>query len=491
MRVAIAGFAHESNTFAAKPTTLEDFSTWRGQTMIDHYAPTFHEIAGFIAGADEYDFDLHPTMGANATPSGTVTREAYETIIGEILDGLRAAKGQIDGVLLALHGAMVTEDYPQGDAETVRRVREAMGPDFPIVVTHDYHGNIPEQLVRDSNALIIYKTTPHIDQRERGMQAADLLVKTIRKDVNPVTAFRKPDVLFNIAFHNTSLPPMQPIMQAAIDLEKEPGILAVSIAAGYQYADVPAMGPSIVVVADGDQALAEAGAQRIEDMMWAARDQLTPDLPSPAEAVKLAMNATATPVALFDAGDNVGGGSAADSTLILEELIKQKADGWVIAIYDPESVETCAKAGIGATVSLMVGGKADKLHGATLPITGRVRTLHDGKFEETERRHGGARYGDAGLSAVVEVERTAPGKGGLLVLNSKRTPPMSIHQITSVGIVPQQQKILVAKGTVAPRAAYEPVSADIIMVDSGGACDMNRDPKEFKLARKDFYEWQK
>ena len=491
MRIAIAGFAHESNTFAAKPTTLQDFSIWRGQEMIDHYAPTFHEIAGFIAGSDEYDYDLVPTMGANATPSGAVTREAYETITGEILDNLRAAKGQIDGILLALHGAMVAEDYPQGDGETVRRVRELMGPDFPIVVTHDYHGNIPEDLVRNSNALIIYKTTPHIDQRERGLQAADILVKTIRKDVKPVSAFRKPKVLFNIAFHNTSLPPMQPIMQAAIDLEKEPGILAASIAAGYQYADVPEMGPTIVVVADGDQELAERGAQRIADMMWAARDQLTPNLPNPAEAVRLAMNATATPVALFDAGDNVGGGSAADSTLILEELIKQKADGWVMAIYDPESVEACAKAGIGATVSLSVGGKADKLHGSTLPITGRVRTLHIGTYEETERRHGGARYGDAGLSAVVEVNRTAPGKGGLLVLNSKRTPPMSIHQITSVGIVPQQQKILVAKGTVAPRAAYEPVSAEIIMVDSGGACDMNRNPNEFKRARKDFYEWQK
>ncbi|MCC6453532.1 MAG: M81 family metallopeptidase [Caldilineaceae bacterium] len=490
MRIAIASFTHESNTFAATPTALKDFTIHRGQAMIDHFAPTFHEVAGYIAGAEEYDFDLHATLGANATPSGTVTREAYETITGEILDNLRAAKGQIDGILLALHGAMVAEDYPQGDGETVRRVRELMGPDFPIVVTHDYHGNIPEQLVRDSNALIIYKTTPHIDQRERGLQAADLLVRTIRKEVNPVTAFRKPKVLFNIAFHNTSLPPMQPIMQAAIDLEKEPGILAVSIAAGYQYADVPEMGPSIVVVADGDQELAERGADRIAGLMWAARNELTPNLPNPAEAVRKAMSASATPVTLFDAGDNVGGGAAADSTLILEELLKQKADGWVIAIYDPESVEACAKAGIGATVSLNVGGKADKFHGPTIPITGRVRTLHDGTFEETERRHGGARFGNAGLSAVVEVNRTTPGKGGLLVLNSRRTSPMSIHQLTSVGIVPQQQKILVAKGTVAPRAAYEPVSADIILVDSGGACDMNRDPSEFKRARKDFYEWQ-
>lgn len=489
MRIAIACFSHESNTFAAMPTTLDDFNIRRGQAMIDHYAPTFHEVAGYIAGAEEYDFDLCPTVAASATPSGTVTAEAYETIVGELLDSLRYA-GELDGLLLALHGAMVAEEYPQADGETVRRVRELMGPDFPIVVTHDYHGNVPESLVQDANALIIYKTNPHIDQRERGMQAAELLARTIRGEVKPVTALIKPPVLFNIAFHNTSEPPMQPIMQAAIDMEKEPGILAVSVAAGYQYADVPYMGPSIVVVADGDKELAQRSAQKLADMMWAVRDQLKPNLPKPAEAVRMAMQAQATPVTLFDMGDNVGGGAAADSTLILEELIKQGADGWVVAIWDPESVQACFMAGVGATVDLQVGGKVDDLHGKTLSITGRVRTLHDGTYEETERRHGGGRYWNAGLTAVVEVNRPQPGKGGLLVLNSKRTSPMSIHQITSVGIVPQQQKILVAKGTVAPRAAYEPVSAQIIQVDSGGACDINRDPSAFVRARKDFYEWQ-
>lgn len=490
MRIAIANFSHESNTFAAKPTVLDDFAVYRGQAMIDHYTPTFHEVAGYIAGADEYDFDLVPTLGANATPAGPLTRDTYETIVGEILNALRQAR-DIDGLLLALHGAMVAEHYPQADGETVRRVRELMGPDFPIVVTHDYHGNVPDQLVRDANALIIYKTNPHIDQRERGLQAAELLARTIRGEVKPVTAIVKPNVLFNIAFHNTSLPPMQPIMQTAIDLENEPGILAASVAAGYQYADVPYMGPSVVVVADGDRDLAERSAQRIADMMWAARDQLVPDLPNAAEAVRQAMQASQTPVALFDMGDNIGGGSAADSTFILEQLLAQKADGWVVTIFDPESVQTCVQAGIGATVSLRVGGKTDAIHGPTLPIEGRVRTLHSGEYEETERRHGGGRYFNQGLTAVVEVNRSAPGKGGLLVLNSRRTSPMSIHQITCVGIQPHQHKILVAKGTVAPRAAYAPVCAQIIQVDTGGACDINHPPSAYKRARTDFYEWQR
>jgi microcystin degradation protein MlrC len=206
----------------------------------------------------------------------------------------------------------------------------------------------------------------------------------------------------------------------------------------------------------------------------------------------MAMQATKTPVALFEVGDNVGGGSAADATIILKELIDQNAEGWVVVIYDPESVQTCVQAGIGGQVSLRVGGKTDTMHGPTLSIAGRVRTLHDGTYEEHERRHGGGRLFDQGLTAVVEVpKRGEPGKrAGLLVLDSKRTPPMSIHQITCVGIVPQQQRILVAKGTVAPRAAYEPVSAQIIEVDTAGATDINRSPSEFKLARKTFYEWQ-
>lgn len=488
MRIGIANFTHESNTFAAAPTPLDAFHIYRGQAVIDHYAPTFHEVAGYIAGAEEYDFELAPLFSANATPGGTLTSHAYETLVGELLDSIRAAM-PLDGLLLALHGAMVAEGFPQADGETVRRVRELVGPDFPLVVTHDYHGNVPPALVENATGLIIYKTCPHIDQRERGIEAAELVARTIRRQVKPVSAIVKPPVVFNIAFHNTSSGPMKPLMDAAIALEKQPGILSVSIAAGYQYADVPWMGPSIVVIADGDAALAQREAERLGQMMWESREQLVPRIPKAAEAVAMAMSSSAWPVSLFELGDNVGGGSAGDATIILEELLRQKADGWVVTLYDPESVQQCVAAGIGGQVTVRTGGKLDTQHGPTLTISGRVRTMHDGTYEETERRHGGARYGDQGLSVVVEVNRSAPGKGGLLILNSQRVAPMSIHQITCMGIQPQQQKILVAKGAVAPRAAYEPVSTRIIEVDTAGATSISRPPQEFVQARKNLYEW--
>ncbi|MCY3708241.1 MAG: M81 family metallopeptidase [Caldilineaceae bacterium] len=482
MRIGIASLNHESNTFASFPTTLSDFRCVRGQEIIEQYRPTFHEVGGFIAGAEAYGYEIVPLMGAVATPAGAVEAEAYEALTDELLGLIRDAM-PLDGLLLGLHGAFVAEGFPQGDGETTRRVRELVGPDFPVIVTHDYHGNVPPQLVEDATALIIYKTCPHIDQRERGLQAAELVTRTVRGEVRPVSSIAKPELVYNIAFHNTNMRPMKPVMDAAIELEQQPGILAASVAAGYQYADVPWMGPCIVVVADGDQGLADREAQRLADLMWSLRDELLPKIPKPAEAVKMSIASEEKPVSMMEMGDNIGGGSAGDSTFVLEELLEQGANGWVIALYDPEAVAACAAAGIGAQLTLPVGGKVDDEHGPTLTVEGTVRTLHDGKFIETEVRHGGGRNWDQGLTAVLETN------GGLLVLDSLRTPPMSFNQLRSVGIMPEQHEIFVAKGSVAPRAAYEPVSARIIEVDSGGATSISRPPEDFQLARKGLYEW--
>ena len=484
MRVAIAGFSHESNTFSSQPTQINDFDLLEGKDLIDFYRDTFHELAGYIAGAEEYGYEIFPILAAGATPAGKVTMEAYENFVNLILAGLKDGPS-IDGVLLALHGAMVAEEFHHADAETVRRVRGQIGPDVPIVVTHDYHSNIPPELIEAADALIVYKTNPHIDQRERGLQAASVLVDTIHGKVKPVMALAKPELLYNIYFHNTSTAPMLPLMQMAKDLEKKPGILACSVAAGYQYADVPHMGPSVVVVTDGDIDLADYHAQSISKRMWDLRDELMPQVPNPAQSVELAKNSDTFPVCLLDFGDNIGGGSAGDSTFILHELLLQSVEGWVYTLWDPKGVEVCFKVGISERVNIMVGGHTDEMHGEPCLISGKVKTLHDGIYEETERRHGGGRRFDQGLTAVIDVD----GKG-MLILNSIRSSPNSIHQITSVGIQPTQYKILVAKGAVAPRAAYEPFCPKLIEVASGGATDILRNSDQYKFARNNLYEWK-
>ncbi|MBC7814115.1 MAG: M81 family metallopeptidase, partial [Burkholderiales bacterium] len=379
----------------------------------------------------------------------------------------------LDGMLLALHGAMVSENYPDADGEIVRRVRETLGADVPLVVTHDYHANISRQVILNSTALVIYKTNPHVDQRERGLHAAGILSRTIKGEVRPVQYIVKPPLLLNIIHHNTSAEPMRSIMEAARELEQQPGILAANVAAGFQYADVAEMGPSVVVVTDGDEALAQDEAYRLASKLWNAREQMAFKLPDAERAVGIALAESSMPVLLVETGDNIGGGSAGDATFILGELLRQNAKGWLVVLSDPEAVQACAQVGIGATVTLNIGGKRDNLHGEPVSVTGRVKVLHDGKYIETETRHGGERYRDQGLTAVLEMPHDTPESANVIVLTSLREPPFSLNQLLSLGIQPQLKRIIVVKAAVAFRAAYEPIAGRIIEVDTPGLTAVN------------------
>jgi microcystin degradation protein MlrC len=474
-RVAIAGILHESNTFSPVKTSLADFERTalrRGHAIFEEWADSQHEIGGFIAGARQFGFEMVPTLGATATPSGPVTAEALDTLASELTDRLRSA-GKIDGLLLALHGAMVSEQHPDGDAEVLRRVRRALGNDLPIVLTHDFHANIGEDVVRHSTALVVYKENPHIDQRERGIHAARILNGILRGGLQPVQALAKPPMIYNIRFQHTRGEPLRPIVEETRRLEQNPAILAASVSGGYQYADVEAMGPSVVLVTNGDPDLANREATRLAALLWDARDKLQLNLPNAAEAVQQAISSDRTPVVLVEMGDNIGGGSAGDSTFILAELMRQQAVGWVVAIRDLQAVQQAFSAGVGGEFSTSVGGKTDQLHGDPVAVRGQVKLLFDGQYVETEIRHGGARYHDMGPSAVVHVTGSTGDVPNILLLTTHREMPFSLGQLTSCGIVPQHQKILVVKGAIAYRAAYEPIAGRIIEVDTPGLTAVN------------------
>jgi microcystin degradation protein MlrC len=477
--VAIGGLKHESNSFNPAKTMLSDFEGMRGTTsltgaaLLESQRKGSSEVAGYLEGADSEGFDVYPAYLASATPKGPLTKDTFDTLTQRLISSLKAAP-KLDGILLALHGAMVADGYPQADEEIVRRVRNAFGTSIPVVVTHDFHGNPSPELVKLSTALVSYQQNPHLDTKLRGRRAASIIARTMRSEVKPVQVIVKPPMVYNIIFQNTYAEPLLPIVKASMDLERANSkILAVSVMGGYQYGDVPYMGPSVTVVTDGDRELAEKEARRFSDMLWATRDRIVLNIPDPAAAVKEAIAETKFPVALFDTGDNVGGGSSADSTFLLDELIKHKASGWVMTIADPAAVQAAVKAGIGGAFSMAVGGKTDNLHGKPIPITGKVKSLHDGNYIETEIRHGGGRYYALGLTAVIETAGSTRDEKNLLVLTTRRSSPNSIHQLVSLGIYPERQKILVAKGTIAPRAAYEPVAAKIIVVDSPGSTAVN------------------
>ncbi len=474
-RVAIGGILHESNSFSNLATDRAAFERAGirvGDAIIAEWGESRHEIGGFIAGTRKFGFEMHPTMTAQATPGAPVTAAAFESLTADLISRVKAA-GRLDGLLLALHGAMVTEKFPHADAEIVRRLRSAMGGQFPIIVTHDFHANVSPEIVEYSTALLTYKTTPHVDQFDRGMKAAEILRRILAEKARPVQALVKPPMLYNIRFHNTSVLPLAPIVEETRRLERNPKILAATVSGGYQYADVPAMGPSVIVVADGDRELAQKEAQRLADMLWATRDQLKLNLPDAAGGVRRAIAAKKTPAVLVDMGDNVGGGSTADSTVLLAELLRQKASGWLVVISDPEAVQAAQRAGAGQEFRARVGGKRDRMHGEPVEISGRVRLLYDGKFVETEVRHGGRRYNDQGPSAVVEVPGGPADVPNLLMLTTERQPPFSLQQLLSAGIEPRRQKIIVVKAAVAFRAAYEPIAGEIIEVDTPGVTAVN------------------
>lgn len=477
MRIAVGGIMHESNTFNHKPTPLEAFRVQRGDELVSWWRDSPHEVGGFIAGAESFGYEMFPTLMAQATPGGMVTREAFERLTRELLERLARAP-RLDGLLLALHGAMVSEVHSDADGEVARRVREQVGAGFPLVVTHDFHANVSEQVVELSTALIIYKSYPHLDHRERGLQAASLIVRTIKGEIRPVQALVKPPMLLNIVHQNTNVPPMDGVMEAVRSLEEQPAILAASMAGGYQYADVPEMGPAAVVLTDGAPALARQGARQLADHLWTIRERLRFKLPDVAQAVREARASDRGPVILVDMGDNIGGGSSGDSTFILRELLRQGATGWVVVLADAEAVAACARAGVGAALRLNVGGVRDNLHGEPVEVSGRVKCLHDGRYEESEVRHDGQRYHDQGLSALLEIGGPPAEIASFLLLTSRRQTPFSLQQLLSVGLEPERQHVLVVKAAIAYRAAYEPIAGAIIEIDSPGLTAVN--PARFR-----------
>ena len=478
--IAIGGIMHESNTFCETPTDYAAFSQTISRYLLDAWEDTHHEMTGFIQGAAEYNYTVYPTIMASAMPAGPVTDDAFDRLTEILIQHLKAAPKH-EGLLLALHGAMVAESYPDGDGEVLRRLRDAFGRDLPIVVTLDQHTNVSEQMVAESTAIVIYKTTPHIDQRQRGLQAAQLMMRILEDGITPTQALGKPPMILNILYHVTNVEPMRSIMNTAIELEQDPNVLAASVAVGYPYADVHEVGPVSVVVTDNDPQLAQQEADRLSDMLWGIHDQLTLDLPDAAQAVRQAIDSEKHPVILVEMGDNIGGGSPGDSTFILAELRKQDASGFVVVVYDPEAVESCIHAGVGGNVSLQVGGKMDNLHGDPVSISGKVRLIHDGQYIETQPRHGGQRFHNQGLTAVVTLGDS------LVVLTSRRQTPFSLQQLYSLGIDPTSMRMIVVKAAVAYRAAYEPIAGEIIEVDTPGLTAVNPLHFDYHNARRPLF----
>jgi microcystin degradation protein MlrC len=483
VRLFLAMMSHETNTFSNIPTDRGQFEKRNlhyGGEIVETFRGTGTCLGGMIAAAERLGATLVPSVAAAASPAGRVTKDIYEHVKERLLADLRAA-GRVDGVLLDLHGAMVPEGMDDGEGDIIAAVRAMVGASVPIAVTLDLHGNLSEAMVRGADLLHGYKTYPHVDMAERGVEAAERLADTIARRIRPTAAFRRPPLLPPIGSQRTAVGPMRRLYDMADEMERDPKVVSISILAGFPYADIPEAGLGVYVVTDDDPALAEALAERLARAAWERRHEFVhAGLPVP-EAVRRALAAPGRPVVLADMADNTGGGAAGDGTEVLRELLRVGARSAIVAcIWDPAAVAACVKAGVGQSVTLEVGGKVDNRHGAPVRVTGTVRTLSDGRFVHKGPMARGL-PGRLGTTAVLDVNDVK------IILISYRWQTLDPEMIRFVGLDPLEHKVVVVKSTIHYRAAFEPIAREIIEVDAPGLSSSNLGRFDFKRVRRPIF----
>ena len=473
-RVALLGMYHESNTFIAQPTTLDDFVNshlLRGEAIRGEYQHAFHEIGGMLEVLDQHAVQTLPILFAEATPGGTITAFTYDYLVKEMLEGLERCL-PIDGCLVVPHGAGVADSYLDMDGHWLAEVRRMVGGEVPIIGTLDPHANVSPLMVQSTDALVAYKTNPHIDQRETGKRAAELLIRHLKKEITPVQVLIQPPLVISIEQQNTAAEPCRSLLTYAKELSERNDVLSTSLILGFPYADVPDMGTSFIVVTNNNLPLAtDVGVLLYQALTKVKADCVGPK--QPIDAILPQLYQLPKPVLLLDMGDNIGGGSPGDSAFLLKALEEDGRYKSLHCICDPTAVAEIIRTDTDNSerVDLAIGNQEGIAEGK--PYKTRVKLLRtgDGKFKETTPRHGGQVNYDMGNVAVVETQA-----GNVILLNSLRVPPFSLQQITSCGINPENFDIIVAKGVNAPIAAYEPVCPTRIQVDTPGVtqADINR-----------------
>jgi microcystin degradation protein MlrC len=484
-KIALVGIYHESNTFAPQPNTLLDFHNGhylKGAEIRSEYQQAHHEIGGMLEVMDQYGIEVVPIMYAEATPGGTVSSEAYKLLLNDMMQELEKTL-PVDGCLVAPHGAGVSEDFPDLDGNWLSLLRERIGKSIPIIGTLDLHANVSPLMVSSTNALVSYKENPHVDQRQRGKEAANLLVQCLQAKINPVQVLVQVPVAISIEQQLTNNEPCKSLYAYAKELSQQPGMLSLSIQLGFPYADVEEMGTSIIVVSDDNLDQALETAKRLESYIIDNRESFVGpknDIPTSL----MLINKSEKPVLLLDMGDNVGGGGPGNNICILEALEEDMRYKYFVCIYDPGAVIEASKYQPGDTFDLFITGTGK--HGIKVhELKVNLIQICDGDFTEESARHGGQVNFRMGKIAMVATDQ-----GGTVMLTSLRVMPFSLRQLTSFNIDPAGFDAIVAKGVNAPIAAYSPVCPSIIQVNTPGVTQADMTLFDFRNRRKPLFPFE-
>jgi microcystin degradation protein MlrC len=491
LRIGLGNIWQETNTFNPLVTTPADFEPLgilRGGSCIEQLADT-NEMGGFIQALRGWPVpvELCGLVRLGAWPAGLATRQTYDWLQDELVCSLRQA-GRLDGLLLALHGAMAAEEQPDVEGALLAAAREVVGPRLPVVVTLDLHANVTPTMARLADALVLYHTAPHIDLFETGQRGAGVLRRILLQGAQPVTALVRLPLVVPAERANTQDPHSISfrLREAVQEVEAQPHVLSAGLAPVQPWLDVPGLGTTVVVTTDGQPDLAAAIALRLANEVWQHREQYLPELLPAAEAVARAHAICGEGlVVLSDSADATTSGAPGDSTWVLEELLKYR---WpqqaLVTLVAPEVVELARQAGSGASWQGPLGGKRDTRFARPLHITARVERLFDARFTLTGHHLGKNLRFDLGPSAVLRAGDV------LIVLTSRSGPHFAPELFQTAGLDPFAASVLVAKSPCGFRAAYAQRAREILLVRAPGCAPSDFWHYEYRHRQRPCWPWE-
>ncbi|HYM72185.1 MAG TPA: M81 family metallopeptidase [Stellaceae bacterium] len=495
MRLLIAMMKHETNTFSPVPTPLERFGPGHdksgpgplyGEGAIRAFRGTGSGLGAYLDIAAREKAEVELPIAAGASPSRPVENAAYAHIADAICDAV--AKGGFDGILLDLHGAMVTESYEDGEGELLRRIR-AIDATTPIAVAYDMHANLYDAMIDNATVVAGYRTYPHVDTYDTARRAGDILIRAIRGEVAPVIAWGNVPMLPHVMRQGSDDHPNRELQARCAAMTGE-GALAASVFTGFPHADIANAGLSAVVVTDGNRALASRLRDELLDRAWGHREAFVYKI-EPLEAALGRAKAMPAPlpnegpIVLLDHYDNCASGGTMDTTLVLGEILKAELDNVAaFAIYDPEAVQQAIAAGIGAEVTLSVGGKLKmpQIPGESPPLslTGTVKTIAAGRFRNKGPMGRGVTT-DMGPSVVIDTGRVE------VALISRHVEPSDLNCFFSLGIDPMQKRYVMLKSRVHWRAGLGAMAKAVVDCAGMGVCTSDYGQLTFAKVRRPIY----
>jgi microcystin degradation protein MlrC len=481
-RIAFGGISHETNTFCP-PTTVDMFRErfwYSGDDLVQRVRGIRGYMGGTVEAAERLGVTLIPTFSASAEPWGTITREAFTTMTGELLATLRRA-APIDAVCLALHGAGVTEGITDLEGAVLEAVRGIVGDATPIAVTLDLHGNITPKMVALATGLFGVHEYPHVDSYERGQEAISFLVRVLRGEIRPAMAIEVLPLLTSAS--PSALEPVRSINELCRRWEREPGMIDCAFFHGFSYTDIPEAGATVVAIAEHDPALARRAARAVAEQVWLRRDAFQVKHPDATQAVAEAIRAAASdgPVIINETSDNPGGGGPGDGTHLLGAMLAAGITASAFGtLYDPEVAETSHRAGVGSTIRVRLGGKHDQMHGAPLDLEVYVKCLADGQFPLTS---------PMGRGSPVDLGKTARLVcGGVdIVVASRRTQVLDPGPFLLHGIDVTHCRIIGLKSSAHFRAGFDGIAKHIVTADPPGITTSNIAQFPYKNLRRPIY----